>query len=586
MNFNDNFLYASVFVNTLQLQGLKHAVVSPGSRNTPIIAALDANKKIKKTVILDERSAAFFALGIAKATQEPVLVVTTSGTAAAELYPAIVEAFNSRVPLIACTADRPEIQLFCGENQTINQDNIFANHIKAYFYLKNLEPSLNKLNEIADKAVECYNIANIKNRGPIHINFPFAKPLEPSSFNINFDLKNLAKINYNIVSSKITNLKTNDFNFIESLPSYKRGLIVLGGDYYSPYFYQSIIKISKKLKFFIYPDILSSFILNLYNNSDLVLNNLSFFDSQILQNLFTESDLILQFGKTPINNKILELFKSSKATKILINPYGDLFDPSRTVNQIYSLDYDNFALNALNVIKKIKNKNDDEFIQKIILINKNIEKTKNLEIKKLPITFEGKIIKTISTALNKKAPIMLGNSMPVRYFELFTNASNNQNMVFCNRGASGIDGNNATAAGIAYGLNSPLVFISGDLAFLHDVGSLIYISTLNLPICIIVLDNNGGGIFKLLPISKNQALFDKYFVTPQNQNIKNIAKAFNINYYYVNSNNKLSSYINSFYNNPKPLILHLKTDINNSAEIYSKLKSIFEKISIEYFNAQ
>lgn len=587
MNINDNFLYASVFINTLQLQGLKHAVIAPGSRNTPLIAALDANKNIQKTVILDERSAAFFALGIAKATKKPVLVVTTSGTAAAELYPAIVESFNSRIPLIACTADRPPNQLFCGENQTINQDNIFANHIKAYYYFNNLAPTLDKLNEIIEKAVECFYIADIKDRGPVHINFPFAKPLEPSTFNVSFNLKNLAKINSKPIINKDNNLNNNaNLNdFIATLPNYNRGLFIVSGDYYSSFFYQSITQIAKKLKFFIYPDILSSFILNQKLNSDLVLNNLAFFDSKILQSIFNDGDLILQFGKTPINNKILELIKFSKAKKVLINPNGDLFDPSRTVSQIYKSDYDYLALEALNVVKNI-NKKHNELTKKIILINKNIEKAKNREVKKSPFTFEGKIINTISTSLAKQAPVMLGNSMPVRYFELFTKPSNNQNIIYCNRGASGIDGNNATASGIAYGLKSPLVFISGDLAFLHDVGSLIYISNLNLPICIIILDNNGGGIFKLLPISKNQTLFNKYFVTPQNQNIKNIAKAFKIDYYKVKSIKKLSAYINNFYSNPKPLILHIITDIDNSAEIYIKLKSTFEKISIEYYNAQ
>ena len=186
---NRNYFWASLFVEQLARFDIKHVCISPGSRNTPLSLAFANNKKFKKYVHIDERSSGFFALGISKIIREPVVLVTTSGTAVAELYPAIIEAYYQRIPLIVCTADRPAYLRNTGANQTIKQDNIYRNHIR---YFKDLGlPSLGnqRLKSFAEKIGKGIIISTKLNPGPIHFNFPFKKPLEPESFTDKIDFR-------------------------------------------------------------------------------------------------------------------------------------------------------------------------------------------------------------------------------------------------------------------------------------------------------------------------------------------------------------------------------------------------------------
>jgi len=211
-NYNNNYLWSYIFFNYLSKLGVKYAVVSPGSRNTPINCALEDISNIEKTVILDERQAGYFALGLAKSTNSPVLISTTSGTAVANLYPAIIEAYKSRIPLIICSADRSYEELFTESNQTINQNNLFANHINWFyqFPLPDLSSvGINTLKQIAENTLlQCF----YKRKGPVHLNLPFRKPLEPSSYNIFFDsnllneLLNILKLEESVNKDNFKNI--------------------------------------------------------------------------------------------------------------------------------------------------------------------------------------------------------------------------------------------------------------------------------------------------------------------------------------------------------------------------------------------
>jgi 2-succinyl-5-enolpyruvyl-6-hydroxy-3-cyclohexene-1-carboxylate synthase len=578
MKFNDNFLYSSIFVNRLQFLGVQHAVISPGSRNTPLIAALHENTEIIKTIILDERSAAFFALGIAKTTKSPVLIVTTSGTAVAELYPAIVEAFQSRIPLIVCTADRPAELLNCGENQAINQDNIFINHIKSYYYFNNLRPSEDKLLNLINTTTHCFNTANLFNRGPVHINFPFSKPLEPNSFNIEIsddifisitkqidEQNNVYEIPTECIKAEITEL-------ISELSTFNKGIFIIGGGNYSDNFYDALYLIAKKLGFLIYADILSSFQFNINDKEGILINNLPFILEEEKLKTSIAPEVIIQFGVTPVNNKILEFYKSTNAKKVLINKYGDLYDPSRTTNVIYKCCENTFLEIAEKTLSNNKNKAVHSDYKYIINKNNDIERLKEINLQQFPFSFEGNLINVISKYISKSTPLVISNSMPVRYLGLFSVKQYSNGKIYCNRGASGIDGNTATAAGIAYSLNNPTILITGDLAFLHDIGSLIYINQLNIPLCIIVIDNNGGGIFNMLPIADNPNLLTPYFISPHNQNIKTITNAFGLLYQHVESSESLESAVRIFYTTKAPTVLHFISNINESTENLKKIK--------------
>ena len=179
---NRNNLWTRIFIDQLAALGVKHACISPGLRSTPLTYILSKNRKIKSFIHFDERSSAFFALGLAKATGKPVLVVTTSGTAVAELYPAIIEAYQQRTPLIICTADRPPELVGTGANQTINQHNIFRNHIRWFRDLGLPSISDTGFYHLQKIAIKAFRISSSEDKGPVHLNFPFKKPLEPFSY--------------------------------------------------------------------------------------------------------------------------------------------------------------------------------------------------------------------------------------------------------------------------------------------------------------------------------------------------------------------------------------------------------------------
>src|SRR3990172_10582258 len=184
---NRNYFWAETFIKELSSIGVKYACISPGSRNTALTLAVANNKKIKSFVHIDERCSAFFALGIAKASGTPVILLCTSGTATAELYPAIIEAYQQRIPLIICTADRPPELLNTGANQTINQWNLYRNHIRWFKNIGLPDTSVNRITALKKTAVKAFEVSLKEKKGPVHLNFPFRKPLEPTSFTDEID---------------------------------------------------------------------------------------------------------------------------------------------------------------------------------------------------------------------------------------------------------------------------------------------------------------------------------------------------------------------------------------------------------------
>ena len=263
---NRNVFWAELFVHHLSLSGLNDVVISPGSRSTPLTAAFASHKKIKSHIIIDERSAGFFALGLAKSFNKPVAVVTTSGTAVAELYPSIIEAFQSRIPLIICSADRPPGLRNCGTNQTINQNNIFANHIRKFIDTGLPGLSIARLKFIGKTALDFYRYSNEINRGPVHLNFPFEKPLEPNLYT--------DEINTNVIklveSKNLNRQKNHRGNVIEFKPSRfnkllsrinsgKTGLIICGPGTYTRAEINSINKLSNLRRRTLGPEIRGEF---------------------------------------------------------------------------------------------------------------------------------------------------------------------------------------------------------------------------------------------------------------------------------------------------------------------------------------
>ena len=335
IKINRNVFWTETFVKELSLRGVKYASISPGSRNTPLTIAFAKNKKIKTFIHIDERSSGYFALGLAKASGTPVAVVCTSGTATAELYPAIIEAYQQRVPLIICTADRPPELLDMGANQTINQQNIYKNHIRYFADVGLPSPAVKKIQQLKKTADKALFESTIKSKGPVHLNFPFRKPFEPKTFTDEIDSKILSFTNEKLKSNKDNSYlldknisKLSWFKTItRQIKNSKKGLIIVGPENYSPKFLKNCQSLSQKLGYPVLADGTSQLRFGRHPKDNII----TVYDAFLRSNNFVKNhqpDIIIQFGRT-ITSKGLDTFlEKCNAPRFMINEYGDWFDPS------------------------------------------------------------------------------------------------------------------------------------------------------------------------------------------------------------------------------------------------------------------
>ncbi len=526
---NRNSLWSELFVDQLTENGIKYACISPGSRNTPLTLAFAGNKKIKTFVNPDERSSGFFALGLAEKISGPVVLVTTSGTAVAELYPAIIEAYQRRIPLIVCTADRPPELQNCGANQTINQKNIYRNHIRKFFDAG--LPSLNfaKLEKIKQIAVDAVAISKHVNRGPVHINFPFRKPLEPESYTDFIDSNLLKKIKSKKIRKAFTgNAKPHSKeinNIVQTIKKSPEGLILCGWDMFDEDFPKLLNMFSRLTGYPVIADGISGLRFGKISRHNLIVNASAFLHSEAF-NFLLDTKTIFMFGSAPTSNIMLDFIKKSHAQKFLINEYGDYKDPSKTAEKIIPLNPSVFLKEIIARLQKSGNPINNSWRKKINRFDAATEKIKKHKILNAAFPFEGRIIPEVIKIIPSNSNLVISNSMPVRDLDYFASHSRKKINVYTNRGASGIDGIISTAAGIAVSSKRPTYLVIGDLAFLHDANGMNILRNYKIPLVIILINNNGGGIFRMLPVAKNRAHFTEYFQTPQSVNFSSLTDAY------------------------------------------------------------
>lgn len=524
---NRNYLWSKVFVDQLAYLGVENVCISPGSRSTPLTLAFARNKKIKSYVIIDERSSGFFALGLAKNSKKPVVIVTTSGTAVAELYPAVIEAYQQRVPLIICTADRPPEMLNSGANQTINQNNIYANHINWFFDLGLPEVSKKRLEHLKSICLRAFVISQTVNKGPVHLNFPFRKPFEPDAFTDDVEedfLENaLTNFNDNILNEQ----DLYDFRLSESviskIYSSKKIIFSCGQGDYSDDFASTLAKISSLFNIPVFADGATSLRYSTENKENIISNFAAILKSDHFLNEL-DPDLIIHFGNAPTSKTALDFFSNSKARKILINKFGDWKDPSQTAKSLIPVDPSFFCNYLIENIDADLISNED-YLHQIKDLEFSVEELKNEIIEKAEFPFEGRIVIEIIKNIPASSNLMVSNSLPIRDLDSFAPMTDKGIHVFSNRGASGIDGITSTAAGIAAASGNHTFLITGDLAFFHDLNGLLAIKHYKIPLTVILVNNNGGGIFEMLPVAEQKEHPD-YFITPLNLEFEKIVDAY------------------------------------------------------------
>ena len=519
---NINTVWASIITTTLEKLGLTTVIICPGSRSTPLTMAFSQAQNIESIAILDERSAAFFALGLAKKLGQPVAIVCTSGTASANFYPAIIEATESRVPLLILTADRPPFMRQCHSGQTIDQVKLYGHYPRWQCELS--EPSLDfqLLHYLRQTIIYNWERSLFPVPGVVHLNIPFSDPLSPlpnSSVKLDLDQEDFFKhINANLVlpskSYQLPDIK------------YERGIIIAGTDNpANPEKYVSAIaSLSQSLNFPVLAEGLSPvrnyanynpFLISSY---DIILRN-----PQLAELL--KPEIVLQIGDLPTSKILRQWLSNIRPITYIIDPSDHNFDSlhNPSIHLRVSVENINIPVFAHSLER------GDKYVKSWINIEEKIRKNIDDEMSKIEYFLEGKIAWILSQILPKETPLFIANSMSVRNVEYFWKPNNFKIQPFFNRGANGIDGTLSTALGIAHRYK-PSVLLTGDLALLHDTNGFLIRNKFQGHLTIILINNNGGGIFEILPIANFDPPFEEFFATPQDVNFEQLCATYNIEY--------------------------------------------------------
>ena len=521
---NRKFLseYVSAFTHSLVNQGVMNVVISPGSRSTPLAYACMKEEGLAVYRQIDERSAAYFALGMAKASGKPVMLLCTSGTAAANYFPAIVEAFYARIPLIVVTADRPHELREVGAPQAINQINLFGSHVKWSVDLPMPEEQ-NRLDFLVRHLHRSVQNAVTEPKGPVHLNVPFREPLL-LDFEQQYDS-----------AGEITHLK-GEFRlpasvqqFLEETVKEEKGVLIIGEmtEKMPPEFWSFI----RKLNWPVLADPLSNVRSNMDEScKDLIIDS---YDAILKSEGFKETmvpDAVIRIGPQPVS-KPLTLFLASVKPKIYA-----VFDESPMMRDAQSIVTHHIQSSAdgmwqLPIATKTANPYTKKWAAASELFWKLAEVHCNEKLD------EGVLAKLLFDELDQ-CDLIVSSSMPIRDTDTYFKSTSRDIMIYANRGANGIDGVVSTAFGVQAAKERPAFLLIGDLSFLHDMNGLIASKMQQTDLTIVVMNNDGGGIFSYLPQSKEERYFEDLFGTPTGLKFEDAARMYDAEYAAVESKDK------------------------------------------------
>ena len=500
--------YCATLVDELVRGGVTDAVVSPGSRSTPLALALAANEWLQIHVVLDERSAGFFALGIAQASGRPCVVLTTSGTAAAELHPAVVEAHQARVPLIVCTADRPADLHGISAPQTIVQRGLFGEAVRWA-----AEPGVvegmpvSSWRSVASRAV-AESTANVAGPGPVHLNLAFRDPLVEEAGELppgrpDFRPWHRADRSPGTPSRELA-----------SELHGRRGVIVAGrrcGRTALPFLAEALgwpVLADARSQVRGGPSSIAAF--------DALLRVPSFVASRSVE-------CVLRLGEPPAS-KVLSQWLSSLdgAEQLVVDPYGRWPDPERRADRVVHADPTAFCAELMDAVHPAP----DGWLASWTAAESAAQAAIDAVLAAHEEATEPGVARSLTASLADDVSLFVSSSMPIRDVEWYGHPSS-AHRVYANRGANGIDGIVSSALGVAVGSRGPVVALLGDLAFLYDAGGLLGAMARDASCTFVIVDNGGGGIFSFLPqaTSLPAERFEQLFGTPQTADLIGLAAA-------------------------------------------------------------
>lgn len=583
---NTNTLWASILAETLKRLGLTTAVICPGSRSTPLAVAFAQQQQVEAIPVLDERSAAFFALGIARATAHPVVLVCTSGTAGANFYPAVIEARESMIPLLVLTADRPPELRDCHSGQTIDQVKLYGHYTKwqAELALPSLE--IGMLRYLRQTVIQAWERSLFPTPGPVHLNLPFRNPLAPltqldtDALPPVFQLEDFFGAIAPSLPVPLSSSSAVPLSLYQQWHQCNRGLIIAGPTQpqYPQQYCQAVAQLSQALEWPVLAEGLSP----LRNYAQLNCHLISTYDLIVrnreqLQHL--KPAMVIHLGELPISKQLRLWLDECQPQRWVIHPAHHNFDPlhGQTTHLRISVEEMVSSIKDLKVDKlkvenyqKLKMESLEKFqvpsiefltqtyLQKWCNAEAQVRSTIDQKMTKIRHFFEGKAAWLLSQSLPSETPLFIANSMPVRDVELFWKTGNTGIRPFFNRGANGIDGTLSTALGVAHRRQSS-VMLTGDLALLHDTNGFLLKNKFVGHLTIVLINNNGGGIFETLPISQFDPPFEEFFATPQEVNFSQLCITYGVEHQLIESWEQLQQLLNPLPSNGIR-VLELQTD--------------------------
>jgi 2-succinyl-5-enolpyruvyl-6-hydroxy-3-cyclohexene-1-carboxylate synthase len=530
--------YIAAFVAELVHSGVTDVVVSPGSRSTPIAMVLAEHPEINLHVHIDERSAAFFGLGIAKASNGPVAILCTSGTAAANYFPAIVEARYSRVPLIVLTADRPHELREVGAPQAINQIELYGKHVKWFTEMALPEKNTDILRYARTVCARAVSIASQAPAGPVHLNFPLREPLIPKLDEGLFELSERPQGYVKVHNGDLSLNETLISEIASKLKETKNGIIVCG-HILDEHFAGAVTKLAEVLQFPILADPLSQLRSGEHLSEYLIETYDTFLRSEDAKT-FLKPDVVLRFGAMPISKALTIFLKENHdALQYVIDGGGGWRDPAALSTDMIYCNETFFCESILSITEK---KSASDFFQKWKKLN-DLTKGCMSIINDQSELSESKLFYRLAQMLPNNASLFVGNSMPIRDLDSFFLNNDKCIKVMANRGANGIDGTISTALGAAL-YSKSLYLVLGDLTFFHDLNGLLAAKLYGIDIHIILINNNGGGIFSFLPQAEHSKNYELLFGTPLNMDFEHVVRMYNGQFTRISNWDHLSSVMN------------------------------------------
>jgi len=528
---NPNSIWASVLAETLARLGLELAVISPGSRSTPLTVALARHPAIEAIPVLDERSAAFFALGVARQTGKPVALVCTSGTAAANFFPAVIEARQSQVPLLVLTADRPPELRDCHAGQAIDQIKLYGAYPTWQAEVAVPELSLDLLHYLRRTLTHAWERSLFPTPGPVHLNLPLRDPLPPlpdSAALAWAETFDSAAFFASVRPPVRPDLAAIAPAVCAAWQGCDRGLIVAGpAQPRLPRAYcEAIAQISRVLGWPVLAEGLSPLRnyadLNPYliTSYDLLLRNRDFGAAMVPR-------MVLQIGELPTSKELRLWLERSQPQRWLLDPSDQNLDPLHGPSQSLRLSVEQLAHALADRSPAPPAPYLDRWCQADSKVQQAIARTMTATTDLI----ESKVAWLLGRSLPLGTPLFIANSMPVRDVEWFWPPDNTAIQPYFNRGANGIDGTLSTALGVAHGRSA--VLLTGDLALLHDTNGFLLRQKFRGHLTIVLLNNNGGGIFEMLPIAQFEPPFEEFFATPQDISFAQLCATYGVEHHCI-----------------------------------------------------